>query len=96
MAVVLPQGTKEYLIVDVEDQLGNITTLSGTSPRYTVKDEADAFKYTNQAGINTVMSAYCLIDTASWAAGLYRLYLRFDALPEVPYLGPFQFEVSDA
>lgn len=99
MAVSLPQGTKEYLIVDVEDELGNIATLSGHNPRYTVKDEAGAAKYTDAVGSSTVMSAYCMVDTTSgglWAAGLYRLYLRFDATPEVPYLGPFTFEVSDA
>jgi len=43
------------------------------------------------------MKAYCLVDTNNgglWAAGIYRLYLRFDTSPEIPYLGPFEFEVS--
>ena len=99
MAVVLPAGTKEYLLVDVEDLLGNVTTLSGHNPRYTVLDAADVAKYTDQAGTSTGMTAYCMVDTTSggaWAAGMYRLYLRFDATPEVPYIGPFEFEVSDA
>jgi hypothetical protein len=99
MAVVLPRGTKEYLLVDVEDLLGNVTTLTGHNPRYSVKDEVDAFKYTDQAGSSTGMVAYCMVDTNAgglWAAGIYRLYLRFDATPEIPYLGPFEFEVSGA
>ena len=98
MAVVLPQGTKEYLIVDVDDALDGIASLNGSNPRYTVKDFNDALKYNDQVGTNSGMKAYCMIDTLSggaWAEGTYRLYVRFDALPEVPYLGPFEFEVSD-
>lgn len=97
MAIVFQQGTKEYVMVDVVDETGALTTLSGTTPQFTVMDANDTPKYTNQAATNTNMRAFCLIDTlngGAWAAGIYRLWLRFTVGSEVPYIGPFEFEVQ--
>ena len=97
MAITLQQGTKEYILVDVEDLLGNLTTLTGTNPRFTVLDAADVAKYTDQAATNVNMKAYCLIDTmngGAWAGGTYRLWLKFDVSPEVPYIGPYEFDIE--
>lgn len=97
MPATLPQGTKEYLIVDVADLLGTLVTLDGTTPKYDVKDQAGAFKYTQQAATNSAMRLYCLIDTllgGTWAAGNYRLYINFTTAPELPRLGPFTFAVD--
>jgi hypothetical protein len=97
MAITLQQGTKEYILVDVEDELNAITSLDGKNPRFTVMDAADVAKYTDQAATNVNMKAYCLIDTmngGAWAGGVYRLWLKIDATPEVPYIGPFEFDVE--
>jgi hypothetical protein len=95
--VTLPVGTKEYLMLDVDDLLDVLTTLNGTTPTFDVKDQAGAFKYTAQAATNVGMRLYCLVDTAlggAWAAGNYRLYVNFTTAPELPRLGPFTFVVD--
>lgn len=96
MAVVLPQGTKEYLLFDVTDELGTIVTLSGHNPRYTVYDPSNIAKYTDQAATFTLMTAYCMIDTTTggpWPDGEYEIYLRLDATPEIPLIGPKKFQI---
>lgn len=97
MPATLPAGTKEYLILDVTDALGQLATLDGTTPKYDVKDVANAFKYTQATATNVVMRVYCMIDTmqgGAWAAGEYRLYINFTTAPELPRLGPFTFTVD--
>lgn len=98
MAITLPQGTKEYLVVTVTDALANLASLSGASPRYTVYDPSNTALYTNTAAIASGMSAKCMIDTTTgtWPPGDYELYLRLDALPEVPLLGPHEFTIESA
>jgi hypothetical protein len=100
MPITLPQGTKEYLLVDVDDLLDNLVDLSGTTPKYDVKDAENNLKY-NQVAVTQIslMRLYCLIDTnlgGLWAAGNYRLYVNFTTTPELPRLGPLTFAVSDA
>ena len=97
MAATLTQGTKERLIIDVEDLLGNLATLDGTTPTYDVKDQAGVYKYTDAVATNVVMRLYCMIDTnlgGLWAAGNYRLYVTFTTAPEIPVLGPYTFVVD--
>lgn len=99
MAAVLPAGTKEYLLVDVVDLLGNLATLDATTPKYDVKDQNGVMKYTQATATNVVMRLYCMIDTLSggaWAPGNYRLYINFTTAPELPRLGPFPFTVDDS
>jgi len=101
MPVTLPQGTKEHVIVDIEDLLNNLVTLDGTTPKFDVKNEAGTLIYTQQAATNQVMRCFCLIDTDTtgptsslWPAGTYRLYIDFTTAPELPRLGPFPFMVD--
>lgn len=100
MPVTLPQGTKEFLLVDVQDLLLNLVTLDGTTPKFDVKDVANVMKYTQQAATNSQMRVYCLIDTSAahaqglWPAGNYRLYINFVTAPELPRLGPYPFVVD--
>lgn len=99
MPATLPIGTKEYLLVDITDLLNNLATLDGTTPKYDVKDQGGAFKYTQATATNVVMRLYCIIDTmvgGAWAAGTYRLYINFTTAPELPRLGPFTFTVDDS
>lgn len=95
MAITFQQGTKEYILVDVVDETEQLTTLSGTSPRFTVLDASDVAKYTDQAATNTNMRAFCLVDTDTWSGGTYRLWLRFDVGSEVPYIGPYEFDIEE-
>lgn len=101
--VHLTMGTKEYLICKVTEVLGQLTTLTGTSPTYDVyhADEAETVVLTDQAAALTPadpMAALCLIDTtvpALYTEGDYNLFLKFTAAPEIPRLGPFRFRIDD-
>ena len=99
MAVELPQGTKEHLVVDVDDELNNLPTLDGTTPQFRVlmpdPDDADKVAWTSTGLTVQVMKLFCLIDTSvgPWDGGTYRLYVRFTTAPELPVLGPFEFDV---
>jgi hypothetical protein len=94
-------GTKQYLLIAVVDTSGVVTDLGGSSPKYTVQDDANNYGYNDQAGTATGMILYCLIDTTvdpagafTWTANAhYRLWGRFTSSPEIPYLGPFDFYV---
>ena len=97
MAIVLPQGTKEYVIVNVDDTLDNLVTLAGTTPQYRVLTAAGVEKIAWTTAVDVVMKLYCMIDTQSgglWPADTYRLYCRFTTAPELPWLGPFEIEVD--
>lgn len=98
MAVTLPQGTKEYVIVDVDDELNAIADLSGTTPQFRVlkPDDSEMISWTAVNSV-TLMKCRCLIDTnvpSLWPGVEYRLYLRFTTAPELPWLGPFPFDVE--
>lgn len=99
MALELPQGTKEYIVATVADALAGIADLATTTPQYKVlkADDSDQIAWTNiTGGAIQLMKLYCMIDTNTpslWPGGSYRLYLRFTTAPELPVLGPFDFEV---
>lgn len=100
MSLIITQGSKEYVAVDLNDEFSILTTLDGAGLTYDVTDRAGNFKYQNQAGLNVGMQARCMVDTTSgsnppWAEGEYNLYIKFNSLPEVPRLGPFKFLVSN-
>jgi len=96
--VQLNKGTKEHLIVDVADRLGQLTSLEPTSPVFDVRkrNETDWVMQGTQA-TPLGMTAYCLIDTTLAGfdeADTYELFLHFDNAPEAPRLGPMRFEVN--
>lgn len=92
----LNKGTIEEIAVDVEDLLGNLSTLSGTSPTFSVY--ASDPETPIQTGTPSVsgLTAYCLIDTTSddYTPGIYNLYVGFTTTPETPLLGPVKFRVN--
>lgn len=95
--VRIPVGSKQYMRVTVTDKTGVLTTITGTSPSFTVKDSADVAKYTDQAATNSGMIILCLIDTmngGAWALGEYRLWAKFTNGSEIPVLGPYPFTVT--
>lgn len=91
MAERLQKGTKEWLIYDVTDKLGNLTSLAGTSPTFDVYDTAGT-KIVSSAALTFIgMECYALIDTTNVnftpnAATPYQVFLQFTTGPETPYL----------
>ena len=99
MATTLVQGTKEYLIIDVTDKKGTLTTLDGTNPRFTVFDPDNVKWYDEEPAQNVGLTAYCLTDTSAdhplglWPPAEYRIELTLDTPAEVPVLAPGRFTV---
>lgn len=95
----LNKGTKEFIVIDVEDRLKNLTTLVGTTPTYDVYADNDANTHVVTAATPALsgLEAHCLIDTtlSGFTPGKYKLYLSFSATPELPMLGPVKFEVTE-
>lgn len=93
----LTKGTIEHVPVNVRDRLGALTDLSGTAPTFHVRKESDGTVVIADTAADLLtpagMTAYCLIDTTTLAQDRYELLLRFQLLPEIPLLGPFDFEV---
>lgn len=94
----LVSGTKEYLVIKVDDRREQITDLSVLSPTFDVLDKDDTVMLDHVSVDADGLKAYCLVDTTDtpdpWPSGTYRLYLRFDASPEEPLHGPFPFRVE--
>jgi hypothetical protein len=99
MATQLVQGTKEYLIVDMTDKLGALSSLDGTNPRFTVYNPSNVKIYDEQTASNVGMTVYCLCDTSAahpsglWPPAEYRLSLHFDTPAESPVVEPGRFTV---
>lgn len=98
MAETLRKGTKEWLIYDLTDRLGNLTSLVGANPRYDVYDTGGTRIVTQTALSVNVMEAYALMDTTGVnfvpnATLTYKVYLQFDTGPESPYLFGGEFLV---
>jgi hypothetical protein len=93
--IKLTQGTKQYVLVPIQDLTGNVTSLSTATFDVTdVTDPTPISYYTAQAAVVDVMDIYCLLDTSAahpsglWPTGLYKLYVKFPIFAEVPRLGP--------
>lgn len=95
MAIKLPKGTKEFLVVVVAERLGNITTFDGITVTYDVLDEANEKVVDAEIATTEDMTVMCLVDTSTWDEGRYRLFISFAVFPQQPTLGPFRFEVED-
>lgn len=95
--VTLTKGTIEYVPIKVSDALGNLNTLDGTGLSYDLyhDDEAETVVLTNQSATNAGMIALPLVNTTALAEGDYRLFIKFQAFPETPRLGPYKFRVDD-
>jgi len=99
MAVNLPKGTKEYVVVEVTDELNNLVDLTSTTPKFDVKKEDNSLVITQATPVIQVMKLFCMIDTrtspGTWPAGEYRVYVDFTTAPELPRIGPFPFTIND-
>ena len=93
----LVSGSKEYLGIKWTDRREAVSDLALLSPTFDVLDKDDTVKINAASCSTDGMTVYCLIDTTAggnWASGLYRLYVRFTASPEIPVHGPFPFKVE--
>lgn len=93
----LPQGTKEYLMVDVTDETNNIVDLAALTPQYTVLKPDDSAMIAWTTAPVVLMKVKCMIDTNTptvWPGAAYRIFVRFTATPELPWIGPFVFDVE--
>lgn len=94
----LVSGTKEHFVVSLADRREALTDLAPLTPVYDVLDKDDNYKMTAQPIDTDGLTCYCLIDTTTptnWVSGIYRLYIKFTASPEVPIHGPFPFRVEE-
>lgn len=101
----LVQGTIEYLVVDITDLKAALHDLSGTTPKYDVRNDDGSYKLTAQNCVidsQNPMRALCLIDTTSggaWTTSAdktFRLYVYLVTGAEHPRIGPMPFVVSPA
>jgi len=95
---VLVPGTKENIHVDYEDRSGLVTSLAGSGPSFTVKDEANVNKVTDvTSGVSASgMRITLLLDTTVggvWAEGDYRLFVKFTVGSQVIIKGPYYFQL---
>lgn len=92
-------GTIEFYPVKVYDTFENLATLDGTGLTFDVykDDEDETAVFTDRAATNEGLIALPLIDTVADCdeEGPYNMWIKFNALPEVPRLGPFRFRVDD-
>ncbi|SRR6266576_1063114 len=96
--VELPKGTIEHLIVQVKDRLNNVSNLETLTPRYDIRREGGTeYLFTALSATVIGMTLYCLVDTTpdGYTNGTYELFVYFDNLPEIPRLGPFEFDVNE-
>jgi len=91
-------GTSEYLVVDVTETLGEVTTLVGAT--FDIYDSQYLGKVVSDSNDVIVdgMRVKCLIEPVELWGGRndYELYLNLTGLPtaEVPRLGPIRFTVE--
>ena len=93
-------GSKETLLIDLDDALDNLTDLSTTNCEFKVTKNKTTLMQ-NWSAIQTYVSkpmrAGCLVDTTTpgvWTSGRYQIYLRFVDNPDTPVVGPFEFSVN--
>lgn len=89
------QGSKEDVLCEVTDETGAITTLVGTSPTFTVKDDAGATKQTGSCSV-TGMVLTAVVDSnagGTWVKGHYNLFFSWTIGADVPIEGPFDLYI---
>lgn len=101
MTIDVLVGSKETLLIDLDDALDNLSDLSTASCEFKVNAKRTGTLMQNWSAIQTYVSkpmrAGCLVDTSMpgpWATGRYEIRLRFVDNPDTPVVGPFEFSVN--
>jgi len=99
--VEITRGSIETLLVDIDDSLGNLTTLVGAGCVFDVKEKSSGTAKMSNVAIQTFvdepMRAGCRIDTTLgglWNPVKHLLYVKFTANPDAPILGGMEFSVN--
>jgi hypothetical protein len=101
MSVTLAKNTKEYVRVDVTDDTGVVTDISGLSPKFDFINDSNTSIYSAATATASGMTISCLLDTtATGPSGLlpvghYRLFVSFTVGSEIPRLGPIDVFIKD-
>lgn len=101
MAILLAKGTKEIVRVDVTDDTGVVTDISGLLPKFDFINAANTFIYTLATATASGMTISCLLDTSATGpsallpVGHYRLFVSFTVGTEIPRLGPIDCYIRD-
>ena len=95
------QGSKETLVIDLDDALNNLNDLSTVSTEFEVREHDKVTVIQAWSSIQTYvgkpMRAGCLVDTevpSLWPSARYNIYLRWTDNPDTPVVGPFEFSVN--
>lgn len=101
MSVSIAKNTKEIIRVDVTDDTGIVTDISGLSPKFDFINDSETFIYNAATATASGMTISCLLDTtATGPSGLlpighYRLFVSFTVGSEIPRLGPIDMFIKD-
>lgn len=94
------QGSRETLLIDLDDALNNLEDLSTAGAEFKVVNKQDVLMQdwsAIQTYVAKPMRAGCLVDTSvpsTWPSTRYHIYLRFTANLDAAVLGPFEFSVN--
>lgn len=94
------RGTSEYMVVEVTESLGEITSLQQATFDIYESNDDDVHTPIVSDSSNVIidgMRVRCLIEPMlDWIPGYYDLYLNLLNLPtqETPRLGPIEFVVE--
>jgi len=101
MVIDVLVGSKETLLIDLDDALNNLSDLSVAGAEFKVNAKRTGTLMQNWSAIQTYldkpMRAGCLVDTSmpgNWATGRYEIRLRFTSNLDTPIVGPFEFSVN--
>lgn len=95
------QGSKETLVLDLDDALDNLNDLSTVNTEFQVRKHDLVTVQQDWSSIQTYigkpMRAGCLVDTETpslWPSARYNIYVRWVDNPDTPVVGPFEFSVN--
>jgi hypothetical protein len=97
LVLTVNKNSVEYLPVLVADRLGGITTLDGYDIQFRITDQSETQVQNWTDCDNDGMTVLPLIDATQSGledGGTYKLYIKITITPEIPILGPIEFEVS--
>lgn len=102
VVIQLAKGTKEIVPVLVDDTTDQLSSLSGTSPKYDLLKEDESTIYSAANATPVGMRLDCLLDLSSGGPGgliaagtKLRLFVTFTNGSEQPRLGPIVILVVD-
>jgi hypothetical protein len=100
LMLTLNKGTKENVLVSLDDILDNVTDVMPFTPQYEVVSEWEPSEAYGEIPLTactegpTPMSVFCFVDTDDLNSGRYALFVKINNPPENPIIGPVRFKVE--